>query len=50
MYSDLLRRVGGGVRNLLVFNQALLGKWIWRYAHERVALWKVVVNSKYVNA
>jgi hypothetical protein len=24
-----------GVQNLLMFNLALLGKWHWRYVHER---------------
>jgi hypothetical protein len=41
---------GLGVRNLLVFNRALWGSGLWRYAHEREALWRVVVDSKYGSA
>jgi hypothetical protein len=29
-----------------VFNHALLEKRLWRYIHEREALWRVVVDSK----
>jgi len=38
---------GLGIRNLRIFNQALLGKWLWRFAHEREALWRSVVDAKY---
>jgi hypothetical protein len=35
------------VRNLVLFNRALMGKWLWRYATERGALWRRVVDAKY---
>jgi hypothetical protein len=38
------------INRLLLFNWALMGKWPWRYLHEREALWRVVVDSKYVNS
>jgi hypothetical protein len=38
---------GLGVRNMVMFNKALMGKWLWRYALERDAIWRKVVDFKY---
>jgi hypothetical protein len=35
------------VRNMLQFNRAMLGKWLWRFATERDALWRRLVDIKY---
>jgi hypothetical protein len=38
---------GLGIRNVRKFNQALLGKWLWRFAHEEGAWWRSVLVAKY---
>ena len=44
----LRRELGGlGIRKLVPFNQALLGKWLWRYGHETSHLWRRVIAMKY---
>ena len=38
---------GLGIKSLGSFNRALLGKWVWRFANERKALWNQVIRRKY---
>ena len=38
---------GLAIRNLRRFNQALLGKRLWRYGSDQEALWRQVVDAKY---
>ena len=44
----LLHELGGlGIWKLAPFNQALLGKWLWRYGHETLHLWRRVIAMNY---
>ena len=43
-----LVEVGGlGIRRIGLFNQALLGKWLWRFGCETNRLWRQVIATKY---
>ena len=37
---------GLGIKKLVHFNQALLGKWLWRFGQEGAHLWRRVVATK----
>ena len=42
------KQMGGlGVRNLVPFNQTLLGKWLWRFEIEVNKVWRRVLVAKY---
>lgn len=42
------KKFGGlGFKSLEVFNQALLGKWLWRFVVEWESLWRRVIQGKF---
>ena len=43
----LIAHGGLGVRNLVAFNKALLGKWLWRFGVESSKFWRRVLVAKY---
>ena len=38
---------GLGIRNLRLLNEALLGKWLWRFGFKRDAPWRQVIEVEY---
>jgi hypothetical protein len=38
---------GLGIRNVRRFNQTLLGKWLWHFAHKEGSWWRSVLVAKY---
>ena len=38
---------GLGIRSLLNFNKALLGKWNWRFSREENSIWRNIISLKY---
>ena len=40
--------IGGlGIQKIGLFNQALLGKWLWQFGKEATHLWHQVIATKY---
>ena len=38
---------GLGIQRIGLFNQALLGKWLWHFGKEVTHLWHQVIDTKY---
>jgi hypothetical protein len=45
--SALIQSGGLAVKNIKLFNETLLGKWLWRFGVERGLLWRRVIDLKY---
>ena len=41
---------GLGIQKIRLFNQVLLGKWLWQFGIEVTRLWRQVIASKYEEA